>query len=102
MGFVGCMCGLITKVALHEPSLSVAVWPRGLGSDKHTNKEETRGEWRERPSQGLQHIPQNCCCKKSSPSNIVNNYLWLDIIIIYVKTQECEALNYLFSGSRGR
>ena len=97
------MCGLITKVALHELWLSVAVWPRGLGSDKHTNKEETRGERRERPSQGLlQHICQNSFHKKSSPSDIVNNYLWLDIIIIYVKTRECEALNYLcFQGAEG-
>ena len=41
---------------LHEPWLSVAVWPRGLGSDKHTNKEETWAEERERPSQGLQDV----------------------------------------------
>ena len=34
--------------------------------------------------------------------SLVNNYLWLDIIIIYVKTQECEALNYLcFQGAEG-
>ena len=54
---------------LHEPSLSVAVWPRGLGSDKHTNKEETWAEEKERPSQGLQHISQFSFYKKIERKN---------------------------------
>ena len=39
------MCGIDLEKwrLLHEPSLSVAVWPRGLPSDKHTNKEESGG-----------------------------------------------------------
>ena len=91
------MCGLITKVALHEPSLSVAVWPRGLGSDKHTNKEETRAE-----SRGKDPPKDSATYSTKRARSLVDNYLWLDIIIIYVKTQECEALNYLcFQGAEG-